>query len=39
MTADPSENFRDSSTIPEQGPENSEVPVTVIRGGRRPKPS
>ena len=38
-TADPSENFRDSSIITEQGPENFEVPVAVIRGGQRPKPS
>ena len=32
ITADPSENFRDSSIVAEQGPENSEVPVTVTRG-------
>ena len=38
-TADSSENFRDPSIVAEQGPENSEVPVTVTRGGRRPKPS
>ena len=39
MTADPSENFRDPSIVTEQGPENSEVPVAVTRGGQRPKPS
>ena len=38
-TADPSENFRNPSIVAEQGPENSEVPVAVTRGGRRPKPS
>ena len=32
-TADPSENFRNLSTISKQGFENSEVPVTVTRGG------
>ena len=39
MTADSSENFRDSSIITEQGPENFEVPVAIIKGGQRPKPS
>ena len=33
MTADPSENFRDPSIVTEQEPENSEIPVTVTRGG------